>query len=43
MSGKRQNNQFQLAFLFDEGGEASRDATEGTETLGAERVTETPA
>jgi RNA-directed DNA polymerase len=43
MSGKRQNHQSQLAFLFGAGGEASRDATEGTEPLGAERATETPA
>lgn len=43
MSDQRQNNQSQLAFLFDEGSEASGRAAEGTETLRAERVTENPA
>jgi RNA-directed DNA polymerase len=43
MSGKRQNNQYQLAFWFDEGGEASGNVTGGTESLEAERATETPA
>ena len=43
MSGKRQKNQQQLAFLFEEGGEASGSATEGTETLRTERETENPA
>jgi RNA-directed DNA polymerase len=43
MSGKRQNNQYQLAFLFDEGSEASVVAAEGTETLRVERTTESPA
>jgi RNA-directed DNA polymerase len=43
MSGKRQNNQNQLAFLFDEGSEAPRSEAEGTETLRAERATESPA
>jgi RNA-directed DNA polymerase len=43
MSGERQNNQLQLAFLFDEGGEASGSVTEGTETLRAERETKSPA
>ena len=43
MSDKRQNNQYQLAFWFDEGGEASGNVTGGTDSLGAERATETPA
>jgi RNA-directed DNA polymerase len=43
MSGKRQNDQNQLAFLFDEGSEAPRSEAEGTETLRAERATENPA
>jgi RNA-directed DNA polymerase len=43
MSDKRQNNQQQLAFLFDEGSEASGSAAEGTEALRAERATESPA
>ncbi len=43
MSGKRQNNQNQLAFLFEEGSEAAGSETEGTETLRAERGTESPA
>jgi RNA-directed DNA polymerase len=43
MSGKRQNNQNQLAFLFDEGSEAPKSEAEGTETLRAERATESPA
>src|SRR5262245_18116623 len=43
MSGERQNNQYQLALLCNEGGEASGSATEGTETLRAERETESPA
>jgi RNA-directed DNA polymerase len=43
MSDKRQNNQYQLAFLFDEGGEASGNAAGGTESLKAERANETPA
>ena len=43
MSGKRQNNQRQRAFLFDERGEASGSAAEGTETLRVERATESPA
>jgi hypothetical protein len=37
MSGKRQNDQNQLAFLFDEGSEAPRSEAEGTETLRAVR------
>jgi len=43
MSGKRQNNQHQLAFLFDEGSEASGSAAEGTETLRVRRAPENPA
>jgi RNA-directed DNA polymerase len=43
MSGKRQNNQNQLAFLFEEGSEAPGNETEGTETHRAERATESPA
>jgi RNA-directed DNA polymerase len=43
MSGKRQNDQNQLTFLFDEGSEAPRSEAEGTETLRAERATESPA
>lgn len=43
MSGRRQNNQHQLAFLFDEGSEAPGVAAEGTETLRVEREPENPA
>jgi RNA-directed DNA polymerase len=43
MSGERQNNQYRLAFLFDERSEASVVAAEGTETLRVERTTENPA
>ena len=43
MSGRRQNNQYQLAFLFGEGGEASVVRAEGTETLRVKRGTENPA
>jgi RNA-directed DNA polymerase len=43
MSGTRQNTQSQLAFLFGEGGEASGNPAEGTETLKTERATESPA
>src|SRR6266436_3815841 len=43
MSGKRRNNQNQLAFLFDEGSEAPGSAAEGTETLRAKREPENPA
>jgi RNA-directed DNA polymerase len=43
MSGKRQNNQNQLAFLFDEGSEAPEILAEGTETLRVEREPENPA
>jgi RNA-directed DNA polymerase len=43
MSGKRQKNQQQLAFLFDEGSEAPGSAAEGAETLRVEREPENPA
>jgi RNA-directed DNA polymerase len=43
MSDQRQNYQYRLAFLCDEGSEASENAAEGTETLRAERATESPA
>jgi len=43
MSGKRQNDQDQLAFLFEAEGEARGNEAEGTETLRAERATENPA
>ena len=43
MSGMRQNNQNQLAFLFDEGSEAPGSAAAGTETLRVERASENPA
>lgn len=43
MSDQRQNNQYQLAFRLDEGSEASGSAAEGTEALGVERATESPA
>jgi RNA-directed DNA polymerase len=43
MSDQRQKNQYQLAFLFAEGSEASGGAAEGTETLRTERATESPA
>src|SRR5712691_3307138 len=43
MSGKRQNDQGQLAFLFEAEGEARGNEAEGTETLRAERATENPA
>ena len=33
MSGKRQHDQKQLAFLFEEGSEAPNSEAEGTETL----------
>jgi len=43
MSGKRQNDQKQLAFLLEAEGEARGNEAEGTETLRAERATENPA
>jgi len=43
MSDKRQNNQYQLAFVFEEGSEAPGNVAEGTETLRVERATESPA
>ena len=43
MSGKRQKNQLELAFLGEDRGEAPRAAEEGTETLAAKRRAESPA
>src|SRR5436853_6883140 len=43
MSGKRQKNQNQLAFLFDEGSEAPGSVAAGTETLRVKRESEDPA
>lgn len=43
MSGKRQKNQLELAFMAEDTGEAPRAAIEGTESLAAERGTESPA
>src|ERR1700736_6553073 len=43
MGEERQNHQYRLAFLGEEGGEASGNAAEGTETPRAERATESPA
>ena len=43
MSGKRQKNQLELAFLAEERGEAPRAAEEGTEPLAAKRRAESPA
>jgi RNA-directed DNA polymerase len=43
MSGKRQKNQLELAFLAEDRGEAPRAAEEGTETLAAKRRAESPA
>src|SRR6266853_204502 len=43
MSGKRQNDQDQLAFLFEAEGEARGHEAEGTETLRVERAAESPA
>jgi RNA-directed DNA polymerase len=43
MSDQRQNNQYRLAFLCEEGSEASGNAAAGTETLRAERATENRA
>jgi len=43
MSGKRRNTPVQLAFLFEGGNEVPVSGTEGTETLRAERTTESPA
>ena len=43
MSGKRQNNQLQLAFEAESRSETPRAAIEGTETLQANRDTESPA
>jgi len=43
MSDQRQKNQLVLAFLAGDRGEAPRTAEEGTESLAAERGTESPA
>jgi RNA-directed DNA polymerase len=43
MSVKRQKNQLQLAFGEEERSEAPRTPDEGTETLTAERMSESPA
>jgi RNA-directed DNA polymerase len=43
MSGKRQNNQLQLAFAAESRSETPRAADQGTETLAANRDTESPA
>ena len=43
MSGKRQKNQLELAFLAEDRGEAPRAAEEGTESFAAKRRAESPA
>lgn len=43
MSGKRQKNQLQLAFMEEARGEAPNGLREGTETLVAKRTAESPA
>jgi RNA-directed DNA polymerase len=43
MSGKRQNNQLELAFTEEVRSEAPMTSAEGTETLAAKRGTESPA
>jgi RNA-directed DNA polymerase len=43
MSGKRQNNQLQLAFMEEDRGEAPNGLQEGTETLAAKCTDESPA
>src|ERR1051325_1031677 len=43
MSDKRQKNQLQLAFMDESRSEAPRVSSEGTESLAAERGTESPA
>jgi RNA-directed DNA polymerase len=43
MSGKRQKNQLELAFVAEDGGEAQRAAKEGIETFRGERRAESPA
>jgi RNA-directed DNA polymerase len=43
MSGKRQNNQLQLDFEAESRSETPRAADKGTETLAADRATESPA
>jgi RNA-directed DNA polymerase len=42
MSGKRQKNQLELAFLEEYRGEAPNGLQEGTETLAAKREDESP-
>ncbi len=43
MGVKRQNNQLQLAFGEEERSEAPRTSREGTESLTAKRISESPA
>jgi len=43
MSGKRQNHQMKLDFAADRRSETPRVGSEGTETLAANRATESPA
>jgi RNA-directed DNA polymerase len=43
MSGKRQNNQLQLAFMEEDRGEAPKGLQEGTETHAVKREDESPA
>src|SRR5512133_2320240 len=43
MSGKRQKNQLELAFMAGDKGEAQRAAKEGTETFTGKRRAESPA
>jgi RNA-directed DNA polymerase len=43
MSDRRQKNQLELAFMAEDTGEAPRAVEEGTESLAAERGTESPA
>ncbi len=43
MSGKRQKNQLVSALVEEHGGEAPKGLVEGTESLAAERGTESPA
>jgi len=43
MSGKRQNNQLKLGFAAESRSETPRAADKGTETLAANRTTESPA
>ena len=43
MGGKRQNNQLRLAFGEETRSEASQASGEGSETLTAKRISESPA